>query len=87
MGMIFGLLGGLAGLASFVCFIMVLIKLIQHKGPLHGILGIISCGIYTFIYGWMNVEKFHNRNIMPAWTAAIIAGFVFKVLGGFLSSR
>jgi len=86
MGTIFGLLGGIAGLVSFVCFIMVLIKLFQDKGVLHGILGII-CSIYTFIYGWMNVDKLNNRNIMPAWTAAIIASVVFNMLGGFLSSR
>jgi hypothetical protein len=77
--MIFGLLGGIAGLASLVCFIMVLIKLFQARGPLHGILGII-CSIYTFIWGWMNADRNRNREVMTAWTAAIVAGIVFNIL-------
>ena len=86
MGMILELISSLASLASLASFIMVLIKLFQDKGVLHGILGII-CSIYTFIYGWMNVEKLNNRVVMPAWTAAIIVSVVFNILGSVLSSR
>ncbi|MCP3138647.1 hypothetical protein [Pyxidicoccus xibeiensis] len=85
MGMILGLLGILCSIANLACFIMVVIKLFQAKGPLHGILGII-CGLYTFIWGWMNVDQNNNKNIMLAWTASIVAGIVFNVLGGMMSS-
>lgn len=84
MGTIFGLLGTLAGIASFVCFIMVLIKLFQRKGVLHGILGLI-CSIYTFIWGWMSVDENANRQVMQAWTGAILAGIVFNILGAMMS--
>jgi multisubunit Na+/H+ antiporter MnhB subunit len=84
MATIFGLLGGLAGLASFILFIMVLIKLFQRKGVLHGILGLI-CSIYTFIWGWMSVDENENRNVMLGWTGAIIAGFAFNLLAGMMS--
>jgi hypothetical protein len=78
MGMIFGLLGTIVGLANLVCFIMVVIKLFQAKGVGHGILGII-CGLYTFIWGWQNVEKNQNRNVMMAWTGCILLSIVFNI--------
>jgi hypothetical protein len=84
MGMILGLLGALCGIGNLVCFIMVLIKLFQAKGPLHGILGII-CGLYTFIWGWMNVDQNQNKNIMLAWTGTLVAGIVFNILGSMMA--
>ncbi|WP_224369325.1 hypothetical protein [Hyalangium versicolor] len=84
MGMILGLLGMVVGLANLVCFVMVVIKLFQAKGPLHGILGII-CGLYTFIWGWQNVETNQNRNIMLAWTGCIVLSVIFNVMGRALA--
>jgi len=49
------ILAKLVGLASLVPFIIVLIKLFQQKGVLHGILGIL-CALYTFIWGWINAN-------------------------------
>ncbi|NMO15769.1 hypothetical protein HPC49_03425 [Pyxidicoccus fallax] len=80
MAMIIGLLSVLISLASLIFFIMVLIKLFQAKGPLHGILGIF-CGIYTFIWGWMNVDANDNRQIMLAWTGCIVGSIVLNILG------
>jgi len=40
----------LVELALFVCFIMVLIKQFQTAGAVHGIIGIITCSIWTFIW-------------------------------------
>lgn len=61
----------LVSLGSLVCFIIVLIKLFQQKGALHGILGLL-CGLYTFIWGWMESGRLGIKNIMLAWTALII---------------
>jgi hypothetical protein len=41
------ILATLVGLASLVCFVMVLIKQFQTAGPLHGIIGLLTCGIWT----------------------------------------
>jgi hypothetical protein len=79
MGMILGLLGLVVGLVNLACFIMVVIKLFQDKGALHGILGII-CGLYTFIWGWQNVEKNQNRNIMLAWTGCIVVSIIINIM-------
>ena len=76
----FGILALLCLLASAVCGIIVLVKLFQEKGALHGILGFI-CGLYTYIWGWMNASK----NIMLLWTLFIILYVVFAVLSGGFS--
>ena len=76
----FGILALLCLVASAVCGIIVLVKLFQEKGALHGILGLI-CGLYTYIWGWMNASK----NIMLLWTLFIILYVVFAVLSGGFS--
>jgi len=77
-----GILAMLVGIGCLICFIIVLIKLFQNEGALKGILGLI-CGLYTFIWGWMNSDKLGIRNIMMIWTLLIIIqlllNFVFGV--------
>ena len=76
-------LGMLLSLGCVVCFIIVLIKLFQNEGALKGILGLI-CGLYTFIWGWMNATKLNIKNIMIIWTILIIiAAVVNAMTGGF----
>ena len=75
----FNILAILAGIGNLICFIIVLIKLFQQKGALHGILGLI-CGIYTFIWGWINAARLNIKNIMLIWTVLILLGIVFNVL-------
>ena len=70
-------LASLIGLGSLVCFVIVLIKLFQEKGVLHGILGII-CGLYTFIWGWMEAGRLGIKNIMMIWTALIVVGLMLN---------
>jgi hypothetical protein len=79
MATVFSILMILAGLASFIFFIMVLIKLFQEKGALHGILGIL-CGLYTFIWGWISADRLGIKQTMIYWTLAIVAQIVFQVL-------
>jgi len=68
----------IVGLANLGCFIMVLIKLFQDKGALHGILGII-CSIYTFIWGWINAGRFSLQTIMIVWSVCIVLGIILNV--------
>ncbi len=53
-------LGMLIWLGCVICLVIVLIKLFQNEGALKGILGLI-CGLYTFIWGWMNATKLNIR--------------------------
>lgn len=70
--------GMLVGLGSLVCFIMVLIKQFQVAGPMHGIIGIITCAIWTFIWGWMNAGKLALRNLMLIWTVCAVLAAVLQ---------
>jgi hypothetical protein len=75
------LLNGVIGIGCLVCFIIVLVKLFQENGILHGILGLI-CGLYTFIWGWINATRLNIKNIMLIWTLLIIVSIILSVVGG-----
>ena len=76
-----GILAMLVGIGSLICFIIVLIKLFQNEGALKGILGFI-CGLYTFIWGWMNADKLGIKNIMMIWTVLILISLVLNFAFG-----
>ena len=74
----------LISLGALVCFIIVLIKQFQTGGAVHGIVGIITCGIWTLIWGWMNATKIGIKNIMLIWTALIVISIILSIaFGGF----
>jgi len=62
-----------------VCGIAVLVKLFQEEGALKGILGLI-CGLYTYIWGWINSNRLGIRNIMLIWTVLIIVLIILNFL-------
>ncbi len=72
-----------AGLASMACWIMVLVKMFKtQESPLMGIIGIF-CGLWAFIWGWMNASKYGLSKVMLIWTASFVLslvgyGLVFK---------
>ena len=81
-----GLLALVVGLVSLVMFIMVLIKQFQTAGAVHGIIGIVTCGIWTFIWGWMNATQLNIKKIMMIWTAMIVLSIILNLLGGGLAA-
>jgi hypothetical protein len=70
----------LAAAVSLICWIMVLIKMFPAEGALKGVLAII-CGLYAFIWGWMNASTHNLRNVMIAWTVAIIVSVIASFMG------
>lgn len=73
----------LISLGCLVCFIIVLVKMFQTAGVLQGIIGLI-CGIWAFIWGWMNAGKVGIKNIMLIWTLLIVVAIILAVVtGGF----
>jgi NAD/NADP transhydrogenase beta subunit len=82
----FQILSIVAGIGSLICFVMVLIPLFREKGALHGILGII-CGLYTFIWGWMNVTRLNIRNVMLAWSACMLVGMGCNMVVGMQMAK
>ena len=79
MGPLIGIIAIAASLISVVCLILVLLKLFPDKGVGWGIFGIF-CGIYTFIWGWQNVERHNIKNIMVLWSAAIATNLIVRLL-------
>lgn len=71
----------LLALAAFVVQILVVVKMFQNAGALHGILGII-CGLYAYIWGWLNSGKLNIRNLMIIWTVLIILIIVLNLVFG-----
>ena len=68
-------IAGLAGLGALACLIMVLIPLFKEKGPGLGILGVL-CGIFTYVWGWINIKKHNLKKIMIIWTACIVVWMI-----------
>jgi len=76
------ILSTVVGIGCIICWIIVVIKMFQDAGVLHGILGII-CGLYAFIWGWMNGGRLGLKNIMMIWSLLIIINLVLGFVGGF----
>ena len=70
----------LASIVCLVCWVMVLIKMFPAEGALKGVLAII-CGLYAFIWGWMNASRFNLRNIMVVWTIGILVAIAMNFMG------
>jgi hypothetical protein len=71
----------LVALANLICLVLVLIKQFQNAGAVHGIIGIVTCGIWTFIWGWINSGKLDFRALMLVWTTLIIVQVVVMNIG------
>lgn len=76
-----GLLITILALAAFVISIIVLIKSFKHGGVLHGILGIVTCGAYTFIWGWIKSKSLQMTKLMVTWSliTVVYIGLYFVV--------
>ena len=63
-----GLLFPVLSLVSLIIFVIVLIKQFKHGGALQGIIGIITCGIWTFVWGWIKHKSLALTKMMILWT-------------------
>jgi hypothetical protein len=85
MAALIQILSLLVGLVSLGCFIMVLVQMFQHGQTGMGIacIVLIFCfgigGLVAFIYGWMKASEWNIKNLMLAWTGAIVVGILLNV--------
>lgn len=77
-----GILSLLVLIGCLICLVIVLIKQFQDAGALHGVIGIVTCGIWTFIWGWMNGTRLNIKTIMMIWTLLIIVRLVLMFAFG-----
>ena len=68
-------------IVSGVIGLIVLIKSFK-TGVLKGILGIITCGFFTFIWGWIKHKELQITKLMLLWTILIIASMFLSITFG-----
>ncbi|UCH22877.1 MAG: tetratricopeptide repeat protein [Deltaproteobacteria bacterium] len=68
-------------IASLIILIVVLIKSFK-EGAFKGILGILTCGFFTFIWGWIKHKELQITKLMLLWTVLIILSFVIPMMVG-----
>lgn len=73
---------GIAGAVYFVVGILVLIKLFQKGGLVQGIIGLITCNLYTFFWGWRNAKKENIGGLMWIWTGVFVLSVVVAIVAG-----
>jgi len=76
---LFQILAIVAAFGCIVCLILTLIQMFKHDQTLPAVLGIL-CGLWAFIWGWMNASKHKHKKVMLIWTACLIAAIVCNVL-------
>jgi len=64
------------GLGSLICFIIVLVKQFQNSGVVQGLVGIITCGLWTFVWGWIKSGRYDFRVLMIIWTTLVIVQII-----------
>ena len=80
-------LSTICAIVGLVCLVMVLIKMFQTDQTVLGIVcivGICVCGVgyfVAFVVGWMNSTKWGIKNVMLAWTAALVLEIVLVIIG------
>jgi tetratricopeptide (TPR) repeat protein len=67
-------LGALALLIGTIMLILVLVKSFKEGGVLHGLLGVLTGGIYTFGWGWLRSRRLQLTKTMLLWTICLILG-------------
>jgi hypothetical protein len=70
--MIVSILFPVLNFIGFIVAIIVLIKQFKHGGALQGILGIITCTFWTFIWGWIKHKSFALTKLMVVWTVVSV---------------
>lgn len=77
-----GILGWVVIVGMIICQIFVAIKIFQNDGALKGIIALL-CGLFGFIWGWMNSTRLGIKNIMMIWTVLLIICMIIGAMGGF----
>jgi Flp pilus assembly protein TadD len=60
-------------IVGLILLLVVLIKQFKHGGALNGIIGLITCGFWTFIWGWIKHKGLQLTKVMVVWTIIIVA--------------
>ncbi|MFO7687296.1 MAG: tetratricopeptide repeat protein [Desulfobacterales bacterium] len=64
----------LALLGAAIMLFLVLVKSFKEGGVLPGLLGLLTGGVYTFVWGWLRSRRLHMTKSMLLWTICMIVG-------------
>ena len=67
-----GIFSYLTWFGTLACFILVLVKQFESEGVFKGLIGILTCGIWTFIWGWINAKEQNIVSLMLLWTLFVV---------------
>ena len=77
------ILAYLALVGVIICQLIVVVKMFQTAGAVQGIIGLI-CGLWAFIWGWMNAGKVGLKNIMLIYTVLFIVYLILAGMSGMI---
>jgi hypothetical protein len=66
--LMWGILGYLAWFGALACFLIVLVRQFNSAGVFSGVIGILTFGIWTFIWGWINARDENILSVMLGWS-------------------
>ena len=80
--MILGSVLAILNIAAIFFLLIVLIKQFSKGGFLQGLLGMITCGLWTFIWGWIKHRQHNLTKVMTMWSVAYVVSMVIGVMFG-----
>jgi cytochrome c556 len=81
-GIVVSFLVPVLNFVGLIVAIVILIKQFKHGGALQGILGIITCTFWTFIWGWIKHRSLQLTKLMVVWTVvSVVPLLLIPVMG------
>ena len=69
-------------LVQFIIYIVIQIKMFKNDSALKGIIGIITGGLFTYIWGWLKHKQLALTKVMILWTMVIIIPMALIPIAG-----
>lgn len=77
----------LASIVNLICYIYVLICMFSEGRIIGGIVGLLCCQLWVFIWGWALWSNENKHLVMGIWTISILLGLALEGTTGTMSSR
>lgn len=77
----------LVSLANITLIVVMLVKQFKTAGVVHGIIGVITISLWTFVWGWINAGRLGIRKLMLLWTTTFILTIVLGIFTGTMAAH
>ena len=82
MDLVYVSMCALALLGAVILSFVMLVKSFKHGGFLTGIIGLLTGGLYTYVWGWLKSKQFQLTKPMLLWTVCmLLVGALVYVTG------